>query len=365
MNITLVIEYAGRIRWQQPGPWARVITQALRDRGHSVRVVADCLADADLVGADDAIVRAPHRKRLERHPMRFQRWALEHVAQPSISLSSLVPGTVWCPLDSSWRDEIVWLTNLRNPATLAMEILHRLWVPPLALAQHKARAMGKQTSARLARLGCLSDPIAHSLGFTSSLDPKLIAPDIRVHIRSTLGIAPKALIVAISCAHTDRPGLISFLDGWRHFTHTHPGVLLIVGRKAALIDRTLRARGVADTVRVLGQTERPELFIAAADIAAAWPAHHSGSSTGRFIADALAIHTPILTTHAAGGASLVRQHPGVGIVLNEPTVDAWTRALVQSSDPAWQQEARTQAQGMAHELDPARLGLALEKMLLG
>lgn len=365
MNITLVIEYAGRIRWQQPGPWAHIITQALRDRGHHVRIVADCLADADLVGADDAIVRAPHRKRLERHPMRFQRWALKHVAQPSISLSSLVPGTVWCPLDSSWRDEIMWLTNLRNPATLAMEILHRLWVPPLALAQHKARTIGKQTHARLARLGCLADPIAHPLGFTSALDPKSIAPDARAHIRSTLGIAPNALVVAISCTHTDRPGLHAFLDDWRHFTHAHPGVLLIVGRKAALIDRTLRARGVADTVRMLGQTERPELFFAAADVAAAWSTHRSESSTGRFIADALAMHTPILTTHAAGGAELVRRYPGVGIVLNEPTVDAWSRTLTQSSSQSWQQEARTQAQSMAHELDPARLGLALEKLLLG
>jgi glycosyltransferase involved in cell wall biosynthesis len=364
MNVTLILEYGGRMRWQQPGAWAALITRAMQDRGHRVRVVADCLADPALIEADEIVVRAPARKRLERRPRRFQRWALAHTQSPSISLSSVVPANVWCPLDSSWRDEIVWLTNLRNPATLAMEVVHRLWVPPLALAQARARALALAIPARLVTLGASTEASVLPLGFASWLSPTAASASHRQQVRRALGIAPEAFVVLTSAAHTDRAGLGALLDGWRLFCQTSPGVLLLMGRKAALIDRHCRARGVSDTTCVLGQVERPELVFAAADVAAAWSARRDVNATGRFVADALAMQLPVLSTQAASGAELLRTQPDAGGLLNEASALAWMRALANASKRDWRVSARASAAALAPMLDPARLAAVIEKMLL-
>lgn len=325
MKVTVVVEYAGRVGWQLQGPWAQVIVRAMIDRGHEVRVVADCLADPGQFAAAHAEQFRSARKRLQRSPRRFQRWVLERVQPPTISLSSLVPASVWCPLDAPWRSELAELAAIRNPATLAIETAHRLWIPSLARAQARAESMWKSAVGVRARLGCLSAPQGiEPLGYCSRIRDGHPCEALRLRLRRVLGIDREAFVVAASAAHPERAGLGAFLEGWRAFVRQDRGVLVLMGRKAALLDRTIGSLGLREHVRIVGQTERPDAVLAGADAAASWSC--ARGSTARFVADALAMQRPVVTFCGGVGAELV-EHFGAGVVMSAVHPGAWVDAL--------------------------------------
>lgn len=355
MNITLVVEYAGRVRWQLPGPWARLICNSLRDRGHDLHIVADCITDTRHFAGATIDQRRPSRKRLQRSPIHFQHWAIDRAQPPSISLSSMVPGSLWCPLDTAWRRELAELASMRSPASLAMEILHRAWIPTLALAQHRAETVARRNGCTLARLGSLcSPPRTVALGFCSSIDPThLDADNLRQQVRQALAIDARTFVACASASHVAHAGLRDMLCGWRDSARRHSGILLLMARKSALLDRIVGSLQMRDVVRIIGQTERPEAALAAADLAIAWDT--SPSSTGRFIADALVMQRPVLAQETCVGSELVKMH------------DAG-RAMRSTSAAAWAEEIE-RARALAplnldvSELSPARLARRLEQLL--
>lgn len=326
MNITLVVEYAGRVRWQQPGPWARLLCQSLLERGHELRVVADCVTDTRHFAGARIEQRRPTRKRLQRSPLRFQRWALERVTPPSISLSSMVPGTLWCPLDAPWTHELGDLATMRSPATLAMEVLHRSWIPALGLAQRKAKAIALRDGSTIARLGALRAPTGVvPLGYCSTIDPSSIDADrLRRQVRQAFAINRHTFVACASASHVGRTGLREMLGGWRDSARDHGGLLLLMARKSALLDRIVGSLNMRDSVHIVGQTERPEAVLAAADLAIAWDT--SPSSTGRFIADALVMQRPVLAHAACVGADLLNHGPHAAL-LSSHCATAWQQSL--------------------------------------
>lgn len=326
MKVALVVEFAGRVRWQQPGPWARLICHALLQRGHQVRIVADCIADTGHFAGAEVEQYRPARKRLQRAPARFQRWAMERASSPSVSLSSVVPGSIWCPLDADWQREVRELVAIRNPATLGMEIAHRAWLPSLALAQRRAERIARDMASRRARLGTLeakSGVVA--LGYCSAIEPTgFDSEQLRQDVRRVLGIGDDVFVACASAAHAGHPGLREMLRGWSAFAKDTGATLLLMGRKSALLDRMVGSLDMRSCVRILGQTERPEAPLAAADVAIAWDT--APWSTGRFLADALVMKRPVLARSQCAGAELIRNGDG-GMLLDDA---AWAASLAQT-----------------------------------
>ncbi|MCL4221541.1 MAG: hypothetical protein KJZ65_09225 [Phycisphaerales bacterium] len=353
MRITLVVEYSGRVRWQQSGPWARVICSALLRQGHEVCVVADCIADTGHFAGASVEQFRPARKRLQRAPARFCRWAMERLTAPSISLSSVVPAALWCPLDADWRREVRDLASIRNPATLAMEAAHRLWLPSLAHSQRRAEAMAQHNGLARARLGALQDHRGVvGLGFCSAIDPSALnVAELRHRVRRALGIDDDAFVACASAAHAGHAGLRDMLAGWRQFARADGSILLLMARKSALLDRIVGSLDMRSCVRILGQTERPELPLAAADAAIAWDA--APWSTGRFLSDALVMQRPVLAHRQCVGAELIERYGG-GLLLES---EHWPHALSQlrnhRSPPA-----------RVDHLSPIALGERIERALL-
>lgn len=355
MNITLVVEYAGRVRWQQPGPWARVLCRALLGRGHEVRVVADCIADTGHFAGATIEQFRPARKRLQRAPARFRRWVMERAPTPSISLSSVAPGSLWCPLDADWRREVRDLVSLRNPATLAMEAAHRSWLPSLALMQRRAEHMGRDPGCVRARLGALRTRRGVvGLGYCSAIDPGTFdAAGLRRDVRRVLGIGEGVLVACASAAHAGHAGLREMLEGWRDFAKSNNALLLLMGRKSALLDRIVGSLDMRSCVRIVGQTERPEAPLAAADVAIAWDT--SPWSTGRLLADALVMRRPVVVLRACVGAELIEAGAG-GLVRDEG--EPWARTLARVRD-------LPMPSASTEHLSPDALAGRVERVLLG
>lgn len=325
MRVTLVVEYAGRVGWQLPGPWARLICHSMIDRGHEVSVVADCLADPGLFPGARTEQFRPTRRRLQRAPAKFQRWAIERVQGPSISLSSLVPGSVWCPLDAPWRRELGQLAAIRNPATFAIEAAHRLWLPWLARSQARAELLGKNSRSVRAILGCFAAPEGvEPLGYCSGIRPGGEQDVLCRRLRDVLGISQDGFVAAASAGHPERAGLGPFLEAWREFVREGDGVLVLMGRKAALLDRIVGSLGLRDHVRIVGQTERADAVLASADAAVSWS--RAPWSTARFVADALVMRRPVVTFGEGVGAELV-EHFDAGVVMESSERGAWVEAL--------------------------------------
>lgn len=353
MRVTLVVEYSGRVRWQQPGPWARVMCGALLRRGHEVRVVADCIADTGHFAGASVEQFRPDRKRLQRAPARFRRWAMERLTAPSISFSSVVPGSLWCPLDADWRREFRDLASIRNPATLAMEAAHRLWLPSLARAQRQAGAMAQASGSVRARLGALrAEQGVVGLGYCSAIDPSALSiAELRHRVRRALGIGEDTFVACASAAHAGHSGLRDMLTGWREFARTDGSILLLMGRKCALLDRIVGSLDMRSCVRILGQTERPELPLAAADAGIAWDA--APWSTGRFLADAMVMQRPVLAPRRCVGAELIEQDGG-GLLLES---GPWSYALSHLRD-------HRPPPARVDHLSPDALAQRIERVLL-
>jgi len=120
-------------------------------------------------------------------------------------------------------------------------------------------------------------------------------------------------------------------------------VLLVLAKESFRAHESALKSGRPENFRILGQTARPELALAACDVAVApFPAWRGGfehAASGRFIADALAFGRPVAALRGASGADLLRSGDesghAPGIIVERGSPADWLRALRMSMDADW------------------------------
>lgn len=341
MKITILTDYVRGFVWS-PTAWAADLGHALAARGHRVTVACDGLEDPSVFTGLSLVVRRPERTLRGSDPLGFLDWSCElgkYVpADATISLTPLAPGDLWMPLSPSTLAELVPSLRAHTPVSALLEILARPWLPIALLAESRAhRGLHGRPAPFVAALGRLeSRGGVHALGYAS----RFARPDtdrrrdLRDQTRRLLGISPDRPVVLLSAVHAKRPGLSTMLAGFaslrRNATPNAP-LLLVMGRRAHHLHReAARADGV-EGLRFLGGTARADAAFAAADLAVAPWSASMGSSTGRFIADALRLGVPVVAHRQAPGAELIEPAhfgtPEIGSLLEHPTAHDWQAAL--------------------------------------
>jgi len=379
VRVLIVAEYVRRFPWSA-ARWSADLGAALLARGHDVIVACDGVEDPTYFAGTPLLVRRPHRTWRGSDPLGFQSWTLAQAvragADATVSLTPLVPGDVWAPVTHAAGALIGHLVRSHSPVSAALEIAARPWLPLAALAEARARAAHRSQTGRppvVARLGRLSDSGASvALGMASRLTPPSedARRDARRSVRSLLGLTMERATILISAVHPHRPGLDAFLRGFmlaRADLGDHAPFLLVMGRRVLPVHGVASRLGAARFVRFLGATSRPELALAAADLAAAPCSATRDISTGRFIADSLRVGVPVLAHPRAPGAELIRpEHfgtPEVGTIVEDPGAEGWRRAIVQHlSLERWPYATRA-ARDAGAVLSMDGMGARLERVL--
>jgi glycosyltransferase involved in cell wall biosynthesis len=185
------------------------------------------------------------------------------------------------------------------------------------------------------------------VGFAAMVEPAFREREarLRAEVRARLHINLSRRVVLVSLMRTAGADWEAFLGAVARITapEVRAGeapVIVAMARDAyAVHDAACRA-GCQRALRIVGQTERVEALLAAADAAAAplgaRPDAFRSGATGRFIADALRAGRPVLAATMASGVDLLEHH-GVeapGLVV-EPAVEAWAEALHKVCDDDW------------------------------
>ena len=338
MKILMVVEYVRRFPWSG-GRWAADLSLALRRRGHALTVACDGVEDAGLFGPTPVLVRRPKRTFRGSDPSGFQAWALDLARtggfDATVSLTPLVPADLWMPVSYSSIALVGHLVRSHSLISAAMELAARPWLPAGVMTE--ARSRGSWLPGRRVvrtHIGSLSGEAP--VGYASRLEPMGEAGRARARaaVRDLLGLSPERPLLLASVVHPYRPGLDAFMRGLaltRHELRERGPVLLFMGRRTYPAHRAALASGCGRYVRFLGGTARPELALAACDVAVA-PFSGAGEiATGRFIADALRLSVPVLAHPRAPGAELVRpEHfgtPEIGEIVADASAVGWSRAI--------------------------------------
>ena len=371
MRIAIVAEHVRRLPWHH-GRWAIEIAKGLCERCEHIELICDAVADhsqLDSVKNLSIIERAPERSVRDRRPLRFQRWALDQLrasdADGTISLTRLVPAGLWLPVDPpSWTSYKRSVLSL-SPATTLLEASSRTWIVNAMRAERRAMSMARSNSVSFCQLGSLPGPDSsiptdsqpkpspssvRRLGLASTLTPDPAYHQARYRLREKLDLAADRPVLL--CSLIDRQvgvarALVQAIARSRR--SAGPPALLVLTRQPMRVHRLVSALGALPRVRILGASSQMGAIISACD-AVALPATGS-RGTARMIADAIAMHTPVIAAHGVAGAEIIEPSsfggPPIGCVLNDVTPGGWQSALDQMLEPMTLQHMKASVASLA------------------
>jgi len=390
MRIALIAEYVRTLPWS-PTRWTVEIARGLAAQGHAVEVLLDGCDDPSefkhpdigASGTISVVVRRPLRIARQRAPLSFQRWATTRLAalshDTSLSLTRLVPGSVWVPIGPPSAAEFVSMIRARSPASIGFEIAQNPWVLASMLAERRAPGLARSSGMRpiLARLGADDDGSCELLGTGSSMPVATVEQrrTLRAAVRQVLEIPDHTLVIAASVMHPGRPGLGAMLDGLARASRrsqipdADPGLVLIAAcRSTHSLARLATRSGAEALVRTIGTSSSVRAMLAASDLATSAQTSHPGHATGRFLADALRMGVPVLAHRRAPGASLILPTafgtPALGIVVDDHNPEHWADAIAHASDPVWRREASRAARDAGRALSTEAVVQRVERALL-
>lgn len=382
MRVLLIAEYVRRLPWS-PSLWAQDLARGLTGRRLDVDVLLDGCDDPSPIlalppaadrtdgprGAITLTRRRPLRLPRQRHPLRFQRWAIEQARRRahdvSLSLTPLVPADLWAPIGPPSAAEFAALIRARPPATVAMESAQNPWILAALVGERRARALAarRDPPPRRATIGTpRADDRTVDLGFASRLDPLEPAEHhrARARVRSLLGLDGNRVVLVLSAVHRGRPGLNEMLTALARVgsdaraARASPPALIVAGRDTHSLERLYRAVGASELVHPVGTTASMREILCAADLAVAPFAARHREATGRFVADALRLGVPVIADRDAPGAGLVRPTTfgtgPLGAIVHERTPGAWARAIADASDVTWRRDACEAARAVSDTL---------------
>lgn len=340
------------------------LARALIARGREVTLLCDAAEDTAMFGCRVRARRAFEHDQAEA-PTATARW-LARMAQArapgaqdavTLSLTRLVPGEVWMPVDESAAALLADELGSRRTLSRAMWLWRHWGVLAGRRMERDAAADEGQVRAVLAfgpsaaaaaagRWPRLAGRV-RDIGFAAMVEPATGEAEsrLRAEVRARLHINASRRVVLVSLMRTAGADWQAFLGAVARITAPEvragnaPVVVAMARDAYAVHDAACRA-GCQRALRVVGQTERVDALLAAADAAAAplgtGPDAFRAGATGRFIADALRAGRPVLSAPTASGVDLVA-HRGVeapGMVV-EPTVEAWAEGLRNVCDDDW------------------------------
>ncbi|MCC6229368.1 MAG: glycosyltransferase [Phycisphaerales bacterium] len=341
MNLLVLGEYIRRFPWS-PSQWSVQIARALARRGHHVTLACDAIEDpAPLLAPIDhphssisLRTRRPDRTLRATHPFAFLRWALSLVRDAgfdsSFSLTPLAPAHVWLPIEPDAGELISSTLRTHPPISAALELAYRPWLPGAIISERRADRAMKQLAGVHARIGASPSRAGaqQGLGWASAWH---VPGDqehavLRAQTRRALSIPTHRRVVLVSATQNRRPGLELILDALAANSGDRP-ILLVMGRRAHEVATLAHPRGLSDSTRFAGGTERADALLAAADIVAIPWSSAEPRATGRLLADALRRRRFVVASRSACGSELVSD-PALGMSI-EPTPGAWRDALAQ------------------------------------
>lgn len=339
MKLLVVGEYIRRFPWS-PSQWSVQVARALARRGHDVTLACDAIEDPALAPIDhphgslSLRTRRPDRTLRATRPFAFLRWALSLVRSAgfdaSFSLTPLAPAHVWLPIEPDASELISSTLRTHPPISAALELAYRPWLPGAILSERRAGRAMKQLAGVRARIGASPSRAGarQGLGWASAWH---IPGDqehavLRAQARRALSIPSHRRVVLVSATQNRREGLQFVLDALAAATGDRP-ILLVMGRRAHEVATLAHARGISDSTRFAGGTERADALFAAADIVAIPWSRTEPRATGRLLADALRRRRFVLASSSVSGSELLGD-PSLGFAI-EPTRDAWRDALAQ------------------------------------
>lgn len=381
MRVLVIAGWLSRRPWGE-GRFAADLVGALADLGHEVHLAADSIEDP---GQFDRAVGIssfrPFRDNAVRTVAGFRRFAADRARaiphDATISLSRLVPASVWMPVDfgpGAWTRHSRRVSGAmrlvmkiprhwRLPAALTAEArassayfptgtIQRLLVFGPEAAADAARSF-PDLAGRIVDVGMVSRLPATTPGELDAL---------RAAARAALGIDPARRVLLVSLPWSiapDDPELAAFFAGASRTGHDGPLILCLCRDAMSVHRAAVRHDWNTDHgLRILGRTERIQSALAAADavgipITASGGAFRSGAM-GRLAADALRFGRPVLAIRGGTGAELVAGQ-SQGWIVDKPTPEAWSAALRLAGDGAWLQPASAAAREAGRELGFDRL----------
>jgi hypothetical protein len=357
MRIAIIAEFV-RAFPSASSAWVPLLARELSQRGHHVTVLADGIEDPGAFGPIPVVVHRHGRIHHGCEPFGFRTWCVGTLRaispQTTLSMTDHVAADLWLPLGPGPR---TFLRSLRHTSLVgaAMDLAHRPYILLELLSQFAARRDAGAAQSR--RIAFNADPVSGTLSpaslvlpTTSTLTP--LAPNdaqsARESVRAALRIATTTPLLMLSINDHEAEYLELVFDALsqlRAHCSASPR-LLLASRTPTFLRRRAAVWGVDDAILSAGTTHRQELLLAASDALIQPCPARAGESSGRLIANALAMRVPVLADATAAGSPLITQ--GAGIRLHAPTAASWRDALLHSCDPAW----RARASAACHDLVP-------------
>jgi hypothetical protein len=374
------------------------IARALAARGHEVTLAAQSVQDAHaFAGATAVHAFAPFNQTATDWPLGFARWArARRRAIPhdvSLSTSRVAAADVWMPLEPG---ALAWLRRARrtlSPPSLGVALARhhgalRAAATDLAIVAPRGGRAGPVR--RVVAVGAVSAGEAgRLLHAVRGLGERVVAAppfapttplagdaraQARERARAVLGVGAERRVVLASCPAPPGPrldGLIASVGDLAARDPRRGPLLVVLARDTYALAARAHRLGAGEHVRAVPLTHDAPTALAMADAAAlplpAWRGPFESGSASRFAADALAAGLPLLALSGAGGYDLARARSAAqdacGLVVDEPSREAWMRTFRTALDGPWLPRAGVAAAEIGAGLTEAAFVAALERAL--
>lgn len=389
LDVLLFAGFVRRIPWAETA-WVPDIARALVSRGHRVEVCVDGCDDTETFRDLSLIVHRPQRKHFGAEPFAFRTFARrlrrKRPESVALSLTPIICGDVWLPIDRRSRDIARDLFTMHHPMAALLELSHHPWLIHELLAERRALQDAPRHRVQPLSIGPHAPGSSlRSLGYAARVEPLTgeARDDARRLTRNRLGIGASDTVLLLSATHMQHRAAAALMQAFatltrsatpsRAFSLTAPPLpaarpqlkIIATGRYAHTLDRCARAAGVADLVIHAGSHVDMRPLLAAADAAIA-AFGDEGLGTGRFVSEAIRAGLPVVAHQHAPGADLADSglhKPGVVVAGHTP--EAWLAGLGKLVDPQWMHDAKAAATKAGADLTIPRLVERLESYLVG
>jgi glycosyltransferase involved in cell wall biosynthesis len=307
MRFLLAANFVRDMPWT-PAWWAVTLARGLADRGHEVELVLDGteVADPSAFGVPVHIARRD-RIHLGAHPGRFHKLIAARRASTGATVLSLTPlaaGDLWLPVDPSPLQVARRLIRDLRPVSLALELSHHPWIGFEAWSAWRA---GARSPAALT-FGPGKGASDHVLPRVSTLSPQAAERARRdaASVRERLGIT--GTLATLSLPEVDPRIIGPYLGDLAASIAGRAMTILIATPRPHTVTRLATQAGLQGA-RAITLTRSMPSIVAGSDVVLAPPTQFPpprGGQSGRWIADAIALGTPVIASASAPGAELLQ-----------------------------------------------------------
>jgi hypothetical protein len=306
MRVVIASNFVRNMPWS-PAWWSVALSRGFVARGREVCVVVDGmeLVEWPVPGVECRVARSD-RVHLGAHPGQFARLvsvtASEQHGSVVLSLTPLIAGDLWLPVEPSPGAVAARLVRDLKPVSLALELAHHPWLP--IEAWYAAWAKGRRGVTRLSFDGTGGSSVPR----VSLLSASDVAAARAFPLRSILRLSGDRTVAVASLPEVDR-GSVAALLGILGASGVAMDLIVMTRRPHTVATLAAGMTGTALRVVPMNLTRSLPGILAGCDLAVAAPERMRGASwaghAGRFVADAIALGVPVVAHPSAAGSALL------------------------------------------------------------